>query len=53
MERQHRLFNGSEGESEEVFRRLQEEVRVRVRELLAEIAIRQVKARRKEARDER
>lgn len=53
MERQHRLFDGSEGESGEVFRRLQKEVQARVRKLLADLAIGRVKVRQKEARDER
>lgn len=53
MRKQRGLFEGSEEEGEYVFRRLQEEVRIRVTELLADLALKQVKAIRKEARDER
>lgn len=53
MKKQRSLFDGSAGESEEVFRRLQEAVRMRVTELLAELAIKQAKVLRKAVRDER
>lgn len=53
MEKQRGLFEESRERSEGVFRRLPEEVRIAVRALLAELALQQLKARRKEARDER
>lgn len=53
MKRQRGLFEEGEERSEGVIRRLPEEVRMRVRDLLAELAIKQLRARRKEARDER
>ena len=53
MKRQRGLFEGDVERCEGVIRRLPEEVRTRVRELLADLALKQLKARRKEARDER
>ncbi len=51
MERQRGLFDEGE-ESEEVLRRLQEEVRDQVRDLVAEMALSRLRAQRKEAPDE-
>ena len=53
MEKQRGLFEEGGKGSEDVSRRLPEEVRIAVRSLLAELALQQLKARRKEARDER
>lgn len=52
MKKQRDLFEGDEGESEEILRRLPEEVRARVTALLAELALKR-STRRKEARDDR
>jgi len=53
MEKQRGLFEEGEERREGVFRRLPGEIRTAVRALLAELALQQLKARRKEARDER
>lgn len=53
MEKQRGLFEEGGQGSEEVFRRLPEEVRVVVRSLLAELVIQRLKTRRKETRNER
>lgn len=52
MKKQRGLFEGGKG-SEDVAHRLPEEVRIAVRALLAELALHQLKSRRREARDER
>jgi len=52
MKKQRDLFEGDEGESGEILRRLLVEARVRVTELLADLAIKRA-TRRKEARDDR
>jgi hypothetical protein len=53
MEKQRGLFDESEEGSEGVIRRVPEEIRARVEVLLADLLLKELRARRKEARDER
>jgi len=53
MEKQRGLFEEGGERREGVIRRLPEEVRITVRALVAELTLKELKARRKEARDER
>lgn len=53
MEKQRGLFEENEERREGVIRRLPEEVQARTRSLLSQLALKELRARRKEARDER
>lgn len=53
MEKQRGLFEEGEEGSEDVIRRVPEETRARTEVLLADLLLKQLRARRQEARDER
>jgi len=53
MEKQRGLFEENEERSEGVIRCLPEEVHARMKSLLSQLALMELRARRKEARDER